>query len=249
MFLLCCHSAYFVHIYYSVVVQIFFLVYYPLCLTYFIFAFCLGGCSASLFTNSNWFAFEDDRVANERSTGSLGSPSPSTEGADVINGGSGDNVTVGEDDDLVDTATSSPEAGTKSEDTAHLMSNDLRETGHDETDKPPEWVEWRENSDSSDPSEVLPNGEIQVESKPREPDAPEPSSSTDVLEKNDETTTGQLPGSDEENPSLAASKPAELGNGNPSIELTTHDDVVIAEGTEGAPEAEDGKKDNDQTGN
>lgn len=218
-------------------------------MTYFIFAFCLVGCSASLFTNSNWFAFEDDRVANERSTGSLGSPSPSSEGADVINGGSGDNVTVGEDDDLVDTATSSPEAGTKSEDTAHLMSNDLRETGHDETDKPPEWVEWRENSDSSDPSGVLPNGEVQVESKPREPDAPEPSSSTDVLEKNDETTTGQLLGSDEETPSLAASKPAELGNGNPSLESTTHDDVVIAEGTEGAPEAEDGKKDNDQTGN
>jgi serine/threonine-protein phosphatase 6 regulatory subunit 3 len=70
-------------------------------------------CSGSLFTNSNWFAFEDDRVANERSTGSLASPSPNTEGGDVINGGSDDNVIVGEDDELVDTATSSPEAEEK----------------------------------------------------------------------------------------------------------------------------------------
>ena len=38
----------------------------------------------------------------------------------VINGGSDDNAIVGEDDDLVDTATPSLEAGTKSEDTTHL---------------------------------------------------------------------------------------------------------------------------------
>ena len=93
-----------------------------------------GVCSGSLFTNSNWFAFEDDRVANERSTGSHASPSPNTEETCVINGGSDDNVIVGEDDDLVDTATSSPEAGTKSEDTTHL--DNSREMGHAETDKP-----------------------------------------------------------------------------------------------------------------
>ena len=71
--------------------------------------------SGSLFTNSNWFAFEDDRVTNERSTGSLVSPSPNTEVTGVINGGSDNNVIVGENDDLVNTATPSPEAGTKSE--------------------------------------------------------------------------------------------------------------------------------------
>ena len=80
----------------------------------------LGVFSGSLYTNSNWFAFEDDRVANERSTGSPVSPSPNTEVTGVINGVCDDNVIDGEDDDLVDTATSSPEAGTKSEDTTHL---------------------------------------------------------------------------------------------------------------------------------
>ena len=103
----------------------------------------LGVFSGSLYTNSNWFAFEDDRVTNERSTGSLVSPSPNTEVTGVINGVSDDNVIDGEDDDLVDTATSSPEAGTKSEDTIHL--DNSREMGHAETDKPPEWVEWRED--------------------------------------------------------------------------------------------------------
>ena len=73
------------------------------------------GIISSLYTNSNWFAFEDDRVANERSTSSLAPPSPNTEVTGVINGGSDNNIIVGEDDDLVDTATPSPEAGTKSE--------------------------------------------------------------------------------------------------------------------------------------
>ena len=105
--------------------------------------------SSSLYTNSNWFAFEDDWVANELSTSSLASPLPNTEVNGVINGGSDDNAIVGEDDDLVDTATPSPEAGTKSEDT--------------ETDKQPEWFEWRETTGSGDPSDVLPNGEIQLD--------------------------------------------------------------------------------------
>ena len=58
-----------------------------------------SGCS--LYTNSNWFAFEDDRVANERLTSSLASPSPKTKVTGVINGGNDDNVIVGEDDDLL----------------------------------------------------------------------------------------------------------------------------------------------------
>ena len=117
--------------------------------------------SSSLYTNSNWFAFEDDRIANERSTSSLASPLSNTEVNGVINGGSDDNAIVGEDDDLVDTATPSPEAGTKSEDTTHL--DNSRETGHAETYKQPEWFEWRETTDSGDPSDVLPNGEIQLD--------------------------------------------------------------------------------------
>ena len=81
----------------------------------------LGVFSGSLYTNSNWFAFEDDRVANERSTSSLASPSPKTEVTGVINGGSDDNVIVGEDDDLVDTVTSSPKARTISKDTTLML--------------------------------------------------------------------------------------------------------------------------------
>lgn len=212
--------------------------------------FGLGICSGSLFTNSNWFAFEDDRVANERSTGSLASPSPNTEGDDVINGGSDDNVIVGEDDELVDTATSSPEAGEKSEDTTDLLSDNLRETGQTETDKPPEWVEWRETSDSGDPSDVLPNGEIQVGLEElSKPDAAEPSSSTDGLEKNDETATEQLLASTDENPSSDPSMQSESGNENPNLGPSTSDDVVMAEGTKGPPEAEDDKKEVNETGN
>jgi serine/threonine-protein phosphatase 6 regulatory subunit 3 len=207
-------------------------------------------CSGSLFTNSNWFAFEDDRVANERSTGSLASPSPNTEGGDV-NGGGDDNVIVGEDDELIDTATSSPEAGEKSEDTTDLLSNNSRETGQTETDKPPEWVEWRETSDSGDPSDVLPNGEIQVGlEEVSKPDAAEPSSSTDELEKNDETASGQVLASTDEDPSSEPSKQPKSGDGNENIGPTTSDDdVVVAEGTEGAPEAEDDKKGVNETGN
>ncbi|KAE7996079.1 hypothetical protein FH972_000828 [Carpinus fangiana] len=206
--------------------------------------------SGSLFTNSNWFAFEDDRVANERSTGSLASPSPNTEGGDV-NGGGDDNVIVGEDDELIDTATSSPEAGEKSEDTTDLLSNNSRETGQTETDKPPEWVEWRETSDSGDPSDVLPNGEIQVGlEEVSKPDAAEPSSSTDELEKNDETASGQVLASTDEDPSSEPSKQPESGNGNENIGPTTSDDdVVVAEGTDSAPEAEDDKKGVNETGN
>nr|XP_023919569.1 serine/threonine-protein phosphatase 6 regulatory subunit 3 isoform X1 [Quercus suber] len=203
--------------------------------------------SGSLFTNSNWFAFEDDRVANERSTGSHASPSPNTEETCVINGGSDDNVIVGEDDDLVDTATSSPEAGTKSEDTAHL--DNSRETGHTETDKPPEWVEWRETTDSSDPSDVLPNGEIQVGLELSEVDAAEASSSTDGLEKNDETAAAHLPESADANPSPDPSEQSESANENSSLDPTNSDDVVVAEGAEGKSVAEEDEKDvNEKSG-
>ena len=134
------------------------------------------GIISSLYTNSNWFAFEDDRVANERSTSSLAPPSPNTEVTGVINGGSDNNVIVGEDDDLVDTTTPSPEAGTKSEDTTQL--DNSRETGHVEIHKQPEWVEWRETTDFGDPSDVLPNGKIQVGLELSKANAAEASSST-----------------------------------------------------------------------
>ncbi|KAL2603650.1 hypothetical protein AAZX31_09G023000 [Glycine max] len=134
--------------------------------------------SGSLFTNSNWFAFEEDRdrVANERSTGSLASPSPNTD--EVFVKASGDVVVAGEDEELADTATS-PEAGLKLE--------------HGGTDKPVEWVEWRESSDANDPSDVLPNGELEIEPGNSNPGLAESSSSSSsvALTKDEQIATDE----------------------------------------------------------
>ncbi|KAI3898559.1 hypothetical protein MKX03_021169 [Papaver bracteatum] len=123
--------------------------------------------SSSLFTNSNWFAFEEDRAANERSTGSLASPSPNAEKPDSLSSSSDDEVVVGEDDDLVDTATSSvPEPSMSADDpqaSVNLDESSLEEDSKrlsvGEGDKPPEWVQWRETSDIAQ-SLDLSNGEI-----------------------------------------------------------------------------------------
>ncbi|KAM7256691.1 hypothetical protein ACFE04_012432 [Oxalis oulophora] len=109
--------------------------------------------SGSLFTNSNWFAFDEDRVANERSTGALASSSPNT--GETTNA-SGEDVVVGDDSDLADSATSPVVPEAKLEDTT--ANEDSKET-----DKPPVWVEWRENPDSSAPSPaVIPNGDVET---------------------------------------------------------------------------------------
>ncbi|KAI4306338.1 hypothetical protein L6164_029625 [Bauhinia variegata] len=166
----------------------------------------------SLFTNSNWFAFEDDNVANERSAGALASPSPNTEETGV--GSEDDNVIVGEDEDLVDTATSSPEAGPKPEQGG--------------TDKPVEWVEWRESSDANDPS-VLPNGEVQLESGNSDTDAAEPSSSSDVALTNDELTAIEPLTSPFEIPSEKTNEQTESEGGNVSSSPSTSVDGALAE--------------------
>lgn len=131
--------------------------------------------SGSLFTNSNWFAFEDERVVNERSSGSLPSPSPNTEETGQVGSTSSD--VVDKDDDLVDTATSSKtsaQSGSDPQDLGTGLSDNgpveglKEETGllsPTEGDKPAEWVEWRETSESGDPSAVdpspaIPNGEL-----------------------------------------------------------------------------------------
>lgn len=179
--------------------------------------FFLGLSSGSLFTNSNWFAFEEDRdrVANERSTGSLASPSPNAEeGGNYAN--ENYNVTSGgEDEDLADTATSSPEAEPK-----------LEPGG---TDKPVEWVEWRESLDAGDPSEVLPNGELETKSENNEFDAaesPSPTSSVTLTkdeqmatvpsESLDEQTAAAPSESLDENPNIETSDPTQTGSDNVS---------------------------------
>ncbi|XP_020673791.1 serine/threonine-protein phosphatase 6 regulatory subunit 3 isoform X2 [Dendrobium catenatum] len=126
---------------------------------------------SSLFTNSNWFAFEDDKAVNDRSTGSIASPSPNSEDTDE--------VMVDETEDLVDRATSSemsnsarnfPEPGTIPLGNGPV-DEPKEDTGHscpiNEGDKSPDWVEWRETTDSSDlcctnSTADVPNGDIEV---------------------------------------------------------------------------------------
>ncbi|KAM7530409.1 hypothetical protein LguiB_033819 [Lonicera macranthoides] len=126
--------------------------------------------SGSLFTNSNWFAFEDDRAATERSTASAASPSPNTEETSVVKRASDDEVIPKEDADVADTATSETPEPKPSLDNSLFedISEELRETEVGVADKPSEWVEWRESSDSIVPSgpnrpPVLPNGEPEPE--------------------------------------------------------------------------------------
>ncbi|XVF23124.1 hypothetical protein REPUB_Repub13aG0010700 [Reevesia pubescens] len=190
--------------------------------------------SGSLFTNSNWFAFEDDRVSNERSTSALASGSPNTEGAGVVSGdGEDDEVVVGEDDDLDDTATSSQLADAKLEDNSADLSEDSKEAGGSANDKPPAWVEWRETPDSIEASASdVPNGELQVKLKDKgsdhDPDGttePSPSSSNNTSET---AALETAPQSTNEN-----LEPSECGNGNASPLITEGE---TASGTNSAPE-------------
>ncbi|KAJ1414402.1 SIT4 phosphatase-associated protein family [Sesbania bispinosa] len=171
--------------------------------------------SGSLFTNSNWFAFEEDRdrVANERSTGSIASPSPNAE--EGANNSSGDdNVTAGEDEDLADTATSSPQVGSKLE--------------HCGTDKPVEWVEWRESSDATDPSDVLPNGELETKLGNNDPDtavSSSPSSSVALIKQ--EQVAAEPSASHNKNPSIETSESTQTGIENPSSCAPTSVDEAL----------------------
>ncbi|KAG0487056.1 hypothetical protein HPP92_009151 [Vanilla planifolia] len=128
--------------------------------------------SSSLFTNSNWFAFEDERAVNDRSTGFLASPSPNSDDADE--------VVVGESEDLADEMASLQFSGSKCDDTQEMNSiclgngpvNEPNETSGNlspsECEKPFEWVEWRETVDLIDENGAntassAPNGDFEIE--------------------------------------------------------------------------------------
>lgn len=182
--------------------------------------------SSSLFTNSNWFALEDDRVANERLADSLASPSPNTDGD--IN----DNVIVGEDDELVDTATSSPVVETKPEVEEAVLHN---ETGPSGSEKSPEWVEWRETSDTdAEKPPIIPNGEVQVDSMEIVPEGTttttttEPSHSSEVVPD----STAQIESSVPSEPLV------ESADGSSSMTATENVKVAVAAEAEASPEGE-----------
>ncbi|GFP95963.1 serine/threonine-protein phosphatase 6 regulatory subunit 3 [Phtheirospermum japonicum] len=135
--------------------------------------------SGSLFTNSNWFAFEDEKTGDEHSSDPITSSSPNSEPPESVKEADND-VTVEEDEDLTDTATSeSPEpkpTPDENTETTTKLSEGPTETETSGSDKPPEWVEWRESSHSiefpptsnstntADAAQEppLPNGEVQV---------------------------------------------------------------------------------------
>ncbi|GAB4829428.1 hypothetical protein Ancab_019099 [Ancistrocladus abbreviatus] len=185
--------------------------------------------SGSIFTNSNWFAFEDDRINNERSTGPLTSPSPDNE--EIGTTSSGDEVNVAED--KLSKKSSSEELETKSklesttessfcnlqEATAERSLGGLQEAGQGEIDKPPGWVEWRETSNSivasdADKPPLLPNGTIEEESGGRTADvstnATDASPSTNNAPVDaGETKRGVPPQSTDEVPNSHPSPPSE----------------------------------------
>ncbi|KAG2304002.1 hypothetical protein Bca52824_032653 [Brassica carinata] len=116
--------------------------------------------SGSLFTNSNWFAFDDEKAASERSgKNSIASPSPDAD--------DDDDVVIGEADEFSNTAASSSAVDMEIEDST--SKNPSENTSEPEAEKSPAWVEWRETSESTGPSSnpdeatALPNGVVQTE--------------------------------------------------------------------------------------
>ncbi|XP_039037508.1 serine/threonine-protein phosphatase 6 regulatory subunit 2-like [Hibiscus syriacus] len=178
--------------------------------------------SGSLFTNSNWFAFEDGRVSGEHSTGALPCASPNTDGA----GDGEDDKKVGKDDDLDDTATSSQLPDAKLQVNSADLSDNSKEAGPNANDKPPSWVEWRETPDGtvasvSDGSATVRNGELQVKLEDTgsghvPDDITKPSPSETALEPSSKLKNenlGSVPQSGDVNPSPPVIEDDETASG------------------------------------
>ncbi|KAL0800329.1 hypothetical protein Bca101_055504 [Brassica carinata] len=116
--------------------------------------------SGSLFTNSNWFAFDDEKAADEHS---VTSPPPDADEDDD------DDAVIGEaDEDFKDTADSAPPVDMETENST-TTKNPSENPSEQEAEKPTAWVEWRETSESTGPcsnpdeATTLPNGQVQIE--------------------------------------------------------------------------------------
>lgn len=166
-------------------------------------------CSDSLFTKSNWFAFDDEKVANERSMSSIASPSPNADGV-------GDDVVIGEADEFKDTAASSPSVDMETDDST--SKNPSENPSDSEPEKSPAWVEWRENSESTAPSAnsdeatILPNGEVQIDKEDFGDDTDKKSSENLPGACGDETT--------EKSPDASGVKPTEGSPNASGAEIT-----------------------------
>lgn len=190
-------------------------------------------CSGSLFTNSNWFAFEDENSINQRSTRSAAFPSPEAEGTEVADQGADREIILHGNDDLVDsTSSENPEAKPAKEDSkSDVSSEDCLENESKECDKSTESVEWTESSDIVESS-------CQAPDAGNESDAVKPSSLVngglemefgapvdDVNPKNitDSSPSIDVATSDEKNESDDVN-PKNITEASPSIDVTTSDE-------------------------
>lgn len=189
-----------------------------------------------MFTNSNWFAFEDDKAVNDRSTDSIASPSTNSEDTDE--------VVVGESEDLVDRTSSemSNSARKFPEITTVLLGNGSVDESKEDTrhfspmiidsDKSPEWVEWRETTESSDlcctnSTVNVPNGDIEVKEFDEKDDndlgvgIPPEEGDTDISSQEGERSSGlaskTLPVTNDLNLASCPAKSPELVSSCPNL--------------------------------
>uniref|UniRef100_M4DEG1 Uncharacterized protein n=1 Tax=Brassica campestris TaxID=3711 RepID=M4DEG1_BRACM len=211
---------------------------------------------SSLFTNSNWFAFDDEKTANE---GSMASPPPNADEDDDDD----DDVVIGEaDEDFKDTVDSSPPVDMETEDST-TTKNPSENPSEPEAEKSAAWVEWREKSESTGPSSnpdeatTLPNGEVQIEKEDDEGDDTDKKSAEDsaiagacsdeTAEKSPEAASGdeiaeELKDSGPDASELAAAESHENAQSSePAITQETkksHEEDVAAEIEEAVKEEE-----------
>jgi len=120
-------------------------------------------CSGSLFTNSNWFAFEEDKALNDGVVSSEASPSPNSEISALKEDDENDEVILGEVID--DTKGSEPPLPVSNKDaneesghtglangTIDKLEDDIRPPTPDVKESQPEFVEWKE--EEAEPGDV-----------------------------------------------------------------------------------------------
>lgn len=169
-------------------------------------------------------------MVKDLSTGPDSSPSLNVEGA---NDGSGDDEVIV--DELVDGATSEvPEHQKSIDGPSGDEIKGSRESGTD-IEKPPEWVEWRESSDSVQPTNTTPDS---AESSIANPDPTElPDPVPDYVESSNEAArsvelSGASTGFGE--PSNADGPPI-LENEEPQVDSESHTNDSEPDTTDGFP--------------
>ncbi|XP_015581310.1 serine/threonine-protein phosphatase 6 regulatory subunit 3 isoform X2 [Ricinus communis] len=184
----------------------------------------LGDDQGSLFTNSNWFAFQDDRVGNAPVSTSPAEMMDEINLNGNANGGnssSDDEVVVGEDDELTENKHSVNPASTSSTNIANgfpipqsektTTPNDIGffrfDTPDNEDlfgDRPfPEWVGWGESSDlqiggsSANPFEDHDSSDVNLSSQAEvaTPDVNSPASGESILPNGSSPTKNSSDGS------------------------------------------------------